>query len=148
MKSVRYTTIAITGALLATTAPSLAQDTQQAPPRDRAVERLIRLLDTDGDGRVGAAEVAAEQQRLLQAADLDNDGKLSVAEFKRRGLWFLSLRTTSLFDLMDADGDQLLTLEEIQAPSKRWLTRYDTDGDDALEASELPRRPWKRPRRR
>lgn len=148
MKPASLAATAIAAALLAAPAPSPAQDTGQAPPRDRAVDRMMGLLDTDGDGRIGAAEVAAEQQRLLRAADLDGDGKLSVAEFKRRGRWFLSMRTTSLFDLLDGDGDQHLTLEEIAAPSRRWLKRYDANDDGAIEATELPRRPWQRKRRR
>ena len=148
MKPASLAAPAIAAVLLAAPAPSPAQDTGQAPPRDRGVERMMGLLDTDSDGKIGAAEVAAEQQRLLRAADLDGDGKLSVAEFKRRGRWFLSMRTTSLFDLLDGDGDQHLTLEEIAAPSRRWLKRYDTNEDGAIEASELPRRPWQRKRRR
>ena len=148
MRPAGFAATAIAAALLAAPAPSPAQDAGQTPPRDRAIERMMGLLDTDGDGRIGAAEVAAEQQRLLRAADLDGDGKLSAAEFKRRGRWFLSMRTTSLFDLMDGDGDQLLTLEEIGAPSRRWLKRYDANGDGAIEASELPRRPGQRKRRR
>ena len=148
MKPASLAATAIAAALLAAPAPGAAQDAGQTPPRDRAVERMMGLLDTDGDSRIGAAEVAAEQQRLLRAADLDGDGKLSVAEFKRRGRWFLSMRTTSLFDLLDGDGDQHLTLEEIRAPSRRWMKRYDANDDGAIEASELPRRPWQRKRRR
>ena len=145
MKPASLAAAAVAAALLAAPAPSPAQE---AAPGNPAAERMMGLLDTDGDGRIGAAEVAAEQQRLLRAADLDGDGRLSVAEFKRRGRWFLSMRTTSLFDLLDGDGDQHLTLEEIRAPSRRWLKRYDSNGDGAIEASELPRRPWQRKRRR
>jgi len=121
-----------------------AQDAQdEGGERSARESRLMRLLDTDGDGRISIEEIIAEQERLLRAADVDGDGVLSVEEFRRRGRWFQQLSTTTLFDLMDADGDQMLTQEEIAAPSRRWLSRYDQDGDQALDADELPRRRWR-----
>ena len=129
----------ICGALLAA-APSFAQDTQEKLKRERGQSRMVVLLDTDGDGKVSSAEIRAEHKRLMGAADVDADGKLSVEEFRRRGRWFQALGATTLFDLMDSNGDQILTLEEIQAPSQRWLKRYDGNGDDAIEQSELPKR--------
>ena len=105
---------------------------------------MVFLLDTDGDGKVRAGVIAAEHKRLLGASDVNADGTLSVEEFRRRERWFQALGASTLFDLMDADGDRTLTLAEIQAPSQRWLTRHDRNGDDAIEQSELPRRKWRR----
>ena len=141
MKHIHVLTLsAICTALLVTAAPGFADDGQEKGQRERGKSRTVVLLDTDGDGKVIAAEIAAEQERLLAAADVNADGKLSVEEFRRRGRWFRELGATTLFDLMDADGDQTLSLAEIQAPSQRWLTRYDRNGDGAIEPSELPRR--------
>ena len=126
--------------LLLTASVASAQDAKEKRPREHGQSRLVLLLDTDGDGKVSASEIAAEHKRLIGAADINSDGKLSVEEFRRRGRWFQSLGATTLFDLMDSDGDQSLTLDEIQAPSQRWITRYDGNGDDAIEQSELPQR--------
>ena len=115
--------------------------------QQRRAPRYFRLLDTDGDGKVTAGEIAAEQGRLFGAADVDGDGKLSVAEFRRRGRLFMRLRAVTLFDLMDVDGDQTLTPGEIGAPAGRWLKRHDSNGD-GLTADELPRRPGRRGWRR
>ena len=127
--------------LMATLALGLATVAEPAAAHGRGghgYDRFVGLLDTDGDGKVSLAEIAAEQSRLLGAADVDGDGKLSVAEFRRRGHLFQSLRATTLFDLLDANGDGELSIEEISEPSKRWFLRYDADGDGKLEEQELP----------
>lgn len=102
------------------------------------MSRTFRLLDTNGDGKVSLDEIKAEQARLIGGADLDGDGKLSVDEFRRRGWWFQKLQTTTLFDLMDANGDRTLSADEIANPSARWFKRYDKDADGGIAPSEAP----------
>ena len=69
---------------------------------------------------------------------------MAVDEIRRRGRSLLIFRTTTLFDLLDADGDSQISLAELQAPSKRWFRRYDINGDGELEASEISKRRWRR----
>jgi hypothetical protein len=102
------------------------------------VSRTFNLLDTDGDGKISLTKIRAEQARLIATADLDGDGKLSVHEFRRRVWWFQKLQTTTLFDLMDANGDQVLTADEIANPSARWFKRYDKDADGGITTGEVP----------
>lgn len=99
-------------------------------------ERRMQLLDTNGDGKISVAEIVAEEKRLFAAADVNGDGKLSPEEFRRRGRWFISLGTTSFFDMMDANGDQSLSVQELTAPSERWFKRYDTDKSGTIDANE------------
>ncbi|MDE0334582.1 MAG: EF-hand domain-containing protein [Defluviicoccus sp.] len=114
--------------------------------------RFLRLYDTDGSGDVSLAEIQAEQKRIAGAADVDGDGVLSVDEFRRRGRLIRSLGATSLFDMLDTDGDAKVTQAEIEAPSARWFKRYDANGDGTVAADELPRRGppagWRRGHRR
>lgn len=105
----------------------------------RFAERRIRLLDTDGDGKISVAEITAEEKRLFAAADVNGDGKLSDEEFRRRGRWFVELGTTSFFDMMDADGDGHLSVQELTGPSERWFKRYDVDTSGTIEADEYVR---------
>ncbi len=128
--------LAAAAALLWTVPDGVAQE--RGDRESRRAERFIDLLDTDGDGAVSKAEIAAEYERLFGAADLDGDGALSSDEFRRRGRLFQSVGAVTFFDMLDADSDQQLTIDEITAPSARWVTRYDQNDDDALDRDEFP----------
>lgn len=138
-------------------AAAAAQDSPQRPgPRadfrgppepGRGHPGAMQLLDTDGDGKVSLAEITAEQGRLIGAADVDGDGKLSIDEFRRRGRLFQALGTTTLFDLIDVDGDRSLTAEELAKPSERWFSRTDANADGLLDPEEFPSRRHRRWRR-
>ena len=133
------------GATALAFAPVVAQAQGRDAGQPRGPSHTMQLLDTDGDGKIGLAEIRAEQERLVGAADVDGDGTLSVDEFRRRGTLFMRLGTTSYFDLLDADGDRTLMLEEIAKPSERWFSRYDANNDGKLESEEVPHRRALRP---
>jgi len=108
------------------------------PHRSHHAERMMRLYDTNGDGKISLAEINADQARMFTALDVDGDKSMSVEEIRRRGRSLQIFRTTTLFDLLDANGDGKLSVVEIQAPSQRWFKRYDKNGDGILEADEIP----------
>jgi len=60
-----------------------------------------------------------------------------VDEFRRRGHLFQQLRATTIFDMMDVNGDLVLSRDEITSPSARWFGRYDLNGDGAMDAEEV-----------
>ena len=128
--------VAVTGASLAEAQGRHGIDRERL--MELRTERFIGLFDTDGSGSVGIDEITDEQRRLILATDVDGDGKLSVDEFRRRGHLFQMLRATSVFDMLDANGDRELTAEEIAAPSQRWFSRYDANGDGGLDSDEIP----------
>lgn len=130
--------VALTG--LAASSGAWAQDQRPGQGEEQRESRFIRMMDTDEDGKVSLKEITDEQKRLVAAADVNGDGKLSVKEFRRRGHWFMRMRATTLFDLMDVDGDGQLTADEITGPSARWFKRYDGNGDGVLASDELPQR--------
>jgi Ca2+-binding EF-hand superfamily protein len=99
--------------------------------------RQLAILDTNGDGVLSQEEIAAEHGRLLGAADVDGDGQLSADEFRRRGTFFIRLGTTTFFDLIDANGDQQISQEELNQPMGRWFVRKDTNNDGNIDAEEF-----------
>ena len=111
--------------------------------RSRQFERMLRLYDTDGDGKISLAEINADQARMFTALDVNGDKSMSVEEIRRRGRALQIFRTTTLFDLLDVDGDGKLSLAEIQGPSRRWFKRYDNPGRRGTRRG----RPSFRPRR-
>ncbi|MGB0629380.1 MAG: EF-hand domain-containing protein [Alphaproteobacteria bacterium] len=125
-------------AAIALAAVTIPFDAHSQGPDGPGASRTFQLIDTNGDGKVTLDEIRAEQGRLIGAADVDGDGKLSVDEFRRRGWWFQRLHTSTLFDLMDVNGDAVLTADEISAPSARWFKRYDKNADGGLTSSEAP----------
>ena len=104
---------------------------------DREVRGFIGLMDTNGDDKVSIDEIATHQARLFVSIDADGNGLISAEEFRSRGRLLLSLGVTTIFDMMDKDGDQHLAIAEINRPSQRWLARYDTNGDSNLDAGEI-----------
>ena len=110
--------------------------------RARRMARRMEILDTNTDGKITLAEIEGELKRLGFAADVNGDGKISADEFRRRGRWFLRLRTVSFFDMLDANGDGQITTAELTAPSGRWFARKDENKDKALTGEELNKDKW------
>jgi len=115
---------------------NLAQ-TGGASGHSRFSARQLDILDTDGNGSASREEIAGELGRLLGAADVDGDGKLSPDEFRRRGSFFIRLGTTTFFDLIDANGDQQISVEELNLPMERWLARRDSNSDGNIDTEEF-----------
>lgn len=137
-------TLAMSGAMS-------AQAQKSAPKgeikQNRQAERLARHFDTNEDGKVTLKEITAYQKRLMGAVDVNGDGTLSDKEFRRGARVFRLFSTTSLFDLLDANGDHKLSAEELTGPTTRWFSRYDANANGVMEAGEFPDRHRGRGRR-
>ena len=106
---------------------------------NRHAERLAHHFDTNEDGKVTLKETTAYQERLMGAVDVNGDGSLSDKEFRRGARVFRLFSTTSLFDLLDTNGDQKLSAKELTGPTTRWFSRYDANKNGVMEASEYTR---------
>ena len=101
---------------------------------------FMRLYDANNDGKVTTGEIANDQARMLNAIDLNNDKSLSIDEMRRRGRSLQIWRSVTLFDLLDTNGNQKISAEELENirrvfalyvtfPKSRWaeIRKAETD---------------------
>jgi Ca2+-binding EF-hand superfamily protein len=105
---------------------------------------MLRMMDTDGDGRVSEAEFKPPRRgpgsERLQQADSNDDGMVSreehaamMAERQQQ----MQARAEAMFAAADADGDGALSQEEMQRAA---FQRLDADGDGYITQEEFDRR--------
>lgn len=145
--------------LLAFTLPALAD--QAAPPNNQSgpsprAERILKRLDTNGDGVIEPSEFKFPGDRMIKQADLNGDGTVTLDELnqylakkmaereqqmKQRSAK-MQARMDRMFKSMDTNGDGKVTLQEANAAV---FKRLDKNGDGVLEASELrpPHHHWR-----
>lgn len=104
-----------------------------SPPR----RVFLEALDTDGDGQISAAEIAAASRSLLKL-DRNGDGQITAAEYNprmddRAATSELERRLMAL----DKNGDGVLSAEEMPERMKPMFDRGDTNHDGKLDKAEI-----------
>ena len=106
---------------------------------DRAM-MLLDHLDANQDNKLTEAEIDEVLRSRLVSADNDGDGKLNLEEFQPLLVEIMRPKIVDGFQFLDADGDAVITLEEIDRPVARVISRLDRNDDGELTADELQRR--------
>ena len=111
------------------------------PPATFVVEPVgmaIAGFDSDGDGRTSRAELDAGVRRSFASVDTTRAGTLGYIAFADWAERWLGDRNAlpSPFEV-DGDGDNRITLAELQAAFARIFTRLDTDRDGFVSHKEL-----------
>ena len=93
---------------------------------------MFDAVDADGDGRLTQAEIDKARDDRHAAHDADGDGNLSLEEFA--GLWHETTRplTVRAFQMLDTDGDAIVTRAEYDRPLAGIVERLDRNGDGSL----------------
>lgn len=111
------------------------------PPATMVVEPVgmaIATFDANGDGRTDRAELAAGVRRTFAAIDTTHQGSLGYIAFADWAERWLGDRNAlpSPFEI-DTDGDNRITLAELEAQFARIVARLDRDKDGAVTRAEL-----------
>ncbi len=118
---------------------SLPAIAQQAPSREEIAKRsgmIQSALDADGDKVLSAQEIAAAPD-VLKSMDQNGDGVLSPDESHGgRFPMYHVVRENWVFNIIDDDGDVVISAEEISMASEM-LARLEIDGDGQLAGKEL-----------
>ncbi|CAM3278520.1 MULTISPECIES: EF-hand domain-containing protein [Sphingomonas] len=101
------------------------------------VAMMIATLDSDGDGKTTRAEMEAGVKRSYDAIDTAHQGSIGYLQFADWAERWLGDRNAlpSPFDV-DKDGDNRITLAELQAHFSRLFSRFDRDHDGAISRPE------------
>ena len=88
---------------------------------------LFESVDADADGKLTQAEIDRFRNDRHAAHDADGDGNLSLEEFA--GLWHETTRplTVRAFQMLDTDGDAVVTRAEYDRPLAGIVEQLDRD---------------------
>ena len=76
----------------------------------------------------------------LVGADGNGDGRLDLEEFQPLLVEIMRPKIVDGFQFLDADGDAVITMEEIERPVTRIVSRLDRNDDGELTEDEMKRR--------
>lgn len=105
-------------------------------------EAAFAMFDTDGDGRITTEEMTARRAEMVLGTDANKDGKLSAEELAAQQMKMMQAMATAhatmRIEMMDVDGDGLLSVEELAVrPGPEMLfERLDADGDGVVTREE------------
>jgi Ca2+-binding EF-hand superfamily protein len=95
-------------------------------------QQMMERYDANKDGKVTQAEIDQNRQQWLAEFDADKNGTLSLEEFK---LLFLKSRNQMMmraFQVLDKDGNGMVTIEEYQAPMSKMVAQRDANNDGVI----------------
>lgn len=110
---------------------AFAQAPSGAPGGGDPVARLM-VMDTNHDGSLSAAEIAAGRQAGFTRMDANHDGFISQDEASQGG----GGNVSAMFTQADTNHDGKVSQAEYMAQPSRIL-QFDTDHDGALSMAEI-----------
>ena len=115
------------GALLLTGGPAASAWAQTGS--GEISQLAFAAVDTDGNGSLTEAELAADQAKRFSALDMNHDRVLARDE--------LAEHDAAAFKRIDKDGDGRLSFREVMDNKLDDFAKADTDGDARLSPDEV-----------
>ncbi len=107
---------------------------------------MMKMLDSDGNHMVTAAEADSYYNSIFDALNKDSDDTLEANEWTgptknskldlTTGGYSRELRSMKMMRLMDTDGDQKVTRDEFLNHHRAVFAKLDTSTDQQLDAQE------------
>jgi hypothetical protein len=121
--------------------PQIANGSNGQPPATMVVEpvaMMIAACDADNDGKTTRAELVLCVTKSFDAIDTGHKGSIGYIDYSDWALKWLGDRNAlpSPFTV-DRDGDNRITITELQAEFGTLFTRFDADKDGAVTRAEL-----------
>ncbi|KEZ78094.1 EF-hand domain-containing protein [Salinisphaera hydrothermalis] len=108
----KYLTLSLIAAGLSVSAAGFAAD-NNAPGPDRDSQAVFKKLDTNGDGKLSAAEMTrlpeVMTQQRLDKMDTNHDGKIEKSEFEAHA----KARADRMFARLDTNHDGSISIDEM-----------------------------------
>lgn len=121
--------------------PSITNGSNSQPPATMVLEpvaMMIAACDADNDGKTTRIELIQCVTKSFDAIDTGHKGSIGYIDYSDWALKWLGDRNAlpSPFTV-DRDGDNRITLGELQAEFTTLFTRFDIDKDGAATRAEL-----------
>ncbi|MEM9626519.1 MAG: hypothetical protein AAGA21_09840 [Pseudomonadota bacterium] len=101
---------------------------------------LMEQFDTNSDGSLTKIEIDETVRSRMVAADTNGDGQLDLEEFQPLLVEIMRPKIVDGFQFLDADGSAAISMEELERPVNRIMSRLDRNDDGALTERELRKR--------
>ena len=97
---------------------------------------MFDSIDADSDGKLTQAEIDQARNDRHAAHDANGDGDLSLQEFA--ALWHETTQpiTVRAFQMLDTDGNAIVSRAELDRPLADIVQRLDRNGDGGLSMKD------------
>lgn len=132
--------IASIGGALALGLTSAAVAGKSYHDRGGQKEAIFGMMDADSDGKITRVEADAYRDGQMAKFDVDGNGSLNADEYvammedSRRQMMLVK------FKGLDADGDGVLSKDEVGSRADRMFQHMDRNDDGMIEQDEMGRR--------
>ncbi len=101
---------------------------------------LMEHFDTNQDGSLTKAEIDESVRTRMVAADSNGDGQLDLDEFQPLLVDIMRPKIVDGFQFLDADGSSAISMEELERPVTRIVSRLDRNDDGVVSEDEMRKR--------
>lgn len=109
-----------------------------------AGDKMMDMMDTNGDGMVSADEHAAGAKMMFDKMDANKDGSVTAAEMDaahkdmdHKGMGHEGMSSADKIKMIDTDGDGKVSAAEHAAGSQMMFDKSDTNKDGKVDAAEM-----------